>query len=99
MNSTQLRKYFDDQSIIVDYLETCFPKDRMFKANTVSDITAILAPPEPVVEDLSEEKLPKKKVTFLIPLGLPGMGKSTLSDRILKSYFSQFNYSEESINF
>jgi adenylate kinase family enzyme len=30
-------------------------------------------------------------VTFVIPLGLPGMGKSTFNERILENYFSQYN--------
>jgi ribosome biogenesis GTPase A len=90
IDSTQLRKYFEDQQIIVDFLETQFKQDRLIEVEKVEDLVEMLAPTTPEVtnQESSQEKLPKKKVTFVIPLGLPGMGKSTFNERILENYFS-----------
>lgn len=45
----------------------------------------------PFETEENSAQLPKKKVTLVIPLGLPGMGKSTFNERILMNYFSQYN--------
>ena len=35
-----------------------------------------------------------KKITLFIPIGLPGLGKSTFKDRILYKYFEEYNLKE-----
>jgi hypothetical protein len=49
LDSTQLRKYFEDQQIIIDYLDTSFPKDRLVETSSPEELLDILVPPSPEV--------------------------------------------------
>jgi adenylate kinase family enzyme len=66
-------------------LETCFKDESIVAVGDQGHLMELLVPPPSVSE--SSLKV-KKRITLLIPIGMPGIGKTTFTERILSSYFT-----------
>lgn len=88
IDSVQLRKYFEDQKLIWNYLQSFIQPDKLKQISTLDQLKGEFGMEEivqPEQEDAEEPKIEKKLIQVIVPVGLPGMGKSTLGERLLES--------------
>lgn len=79
MDSYQLRKYFDDQQIIVDFIESQF-EDNVSSVDSFNSLSETIAS----LQQAESQPAEPRRVNIIIPIGIPGLGKTYFCDNVLR---------------